>query len=305
MRAIWSFWSKPFAARGHEVWLSEKHHLFTWALSVMTARRHYPSTALYTDDAGARLLVDGIGLEFDHVSTVLNGLDDHDADWWALGKLYAYHLQTEPFVHIDNDVFLWQPLSPDPASLAVLAQNPEYFVPGHSYYQPEVFDHAIGAGTNGWLPIEWQWYRAHAPSSRADSCGVLGGNRVDFIRHYAAQAIRLIEESGNQALLRGLDGKVGHNILFEQYLLAACVEYHRNCAHSQYHNVSISYVFSSLEEAFDQETATRLGYTHLVANAKRNPELANRVEARLARDYPAQYEKCMGCAGCRAMPESG
>jgi hypothetical protein len=45
MRAVWSFWSKPFVLRGHEVWLSEQHHLFSWALSVMTARRHYRTTA--------------------------------------------------------------------------------------------------------------------------------------------------------------------------------------------------------------------------------------------------------------------
>jgi hypothetical protein len=293
MRAVWSFWSKPFALRGHEVWLSKEHHLFSWALSVMTARRHYRTTVLYTDDAGARLLVDGIGLEFDHVSTAMNELRDHDPDWWALGKIYAYRSQTEPFVHIDNDVFLWRPLSPDPAIVAVLAQNPEYFVPGRSYYQPEVFEHAIGVAENGWLPVEWQWYRAGGPVSRADCCGILGGNRVDFIRHYAAQAIRLMEHPVNRSLLRGVHDKVGHNILFEQYLLAACIEYHRNNARSPYRDVAISYVFASIDDAFDPGRAERVGFTHLIADAKRNPHLAHRVEARLARDYPAQYRRCI------------
>jgi hypothetical protein len=292
MRAVWSFWSKPFAARGHEVWLSEKHHLLAWALSVMTAQRHYRTTALLTDDAGARLLVDGIGLKFDHLSTAMNELRDHDPDWWALGKMYAYRSQTEPFVHIDNDVFLWRPLSPDPASAAVLAQNPEYFLPGRSYYRPEVFEHALAAAADGWLPVEWQWYRAGA-GSRADCCGVFGGNRLDFIRHYAAQAIRLIEHPINRSLLRGLHDKVGHNILFEQFLLAACVEYHRNNPQSLYCGVTMSYVFASLEEAFDPGRAERAGFTHLIADAKRNPHLADRVEARLARDHPAQYRRCI------------
>src|SRR5262249_42856235 len=119
-RAVWSYWSKPYEARRHEPWPSERHHLLSWVLSTMTARRHYGETTLCTDDAGARLLVDGIGLEFEHVSTALNALHVSNPDWWALGKLYAYRMQTEPFVHIDSDVFLWRPLSPDPASVPLL-----------------------------------------------------------------------------------------------------------------------------------------------------------------------------------------
>jgi len=71
------------------------------------------------------MLVDGIGLEFDRVSTSLNALDAHDPGWWALGKLYTYRAQREPFVHLDNDVFLWRPLPERLASAPLLAQNPE------------------------------------------------------------------------------------------------------------------------------------------------------------------------------------
>jgi hypothetical protein len=292
MRAVWSFWSKPFAALRHSAWLSEKHHLLAWVLSTMTARLHYPATALYTDDAGARLLIDGIGLEFDHVSTALNALNAQDPEWWALGKLYSYSLQTDPFVHIDNDVFLWHPLSPDPGSVAVLAQNPEYLSAGHFYYRPEAFEKNIASG-GGWLPVEWRWYRINHLDQRGDCCGVFGGSRVDFIQHYATQAIRLMEEPRNRAVWYGVPDKSEHNLLFEQYLLAACLEYHRNSAQSPYRDVVISYVFSSAEEAFNSDVATRLGYTHLLCGAKRDPQLANRVEARVAKDHPAQYRRCI------------
>jgi hypothetical protein len=33
-----------------------------------------------------------------------NWLDDK---YWSLAKMYVYKLQKEPFIHIDNDVFLW------------------------------------------------------------------------------------------------------------------------------------------------------------------------------------------------------
>jgi Family of unknown function (DUF6734) len=77
-----------------------------WRRSTDCARHHYPRTALVTDD-DARLLVDGLGLEFDSVSLALNELAGHDPSWWTAGKLVAISEQDEPFVHLDTDVFLW------------------------------------------------------------------------------------------------------------------------------------------------------------------------------------------------------
>ena len=122
---------------------------------------------------------------------------------------------------------------------------------------------------------------------------MFGGQRDDFIRHYAAQAIRLIEHAPNQAGWGRLTDKIGHNILFEQYLLGACVDYHRARGNSPYRGIDIDYVFTSLDQAFDPTIAAQVGYTHLIANAKRNPVLANRLEARVARHHPAHYQRCI------------
>src|SRR5262245_5668599 len=125
MRTVWSFWSRPHYADSHRMWISEKHHLLAWVLSVETARQHYPDTVLYTDSDGARLLVDALSLPFRCVSTTLDALADRDVAWWNLGKLCAYRAQEEPFLHIDSDVFLWRPLPAETAAGAVIVQNPE------------------------------------------------------------------------------------------------------------------------------------------------------------------------------------
>ena len=293
MRAVWSFWSKPFGAHRNRVWASEKHHLLSWILSTETAKRHYRPAVLHTDSAGARMLVDGLGLEFDAVHTNLKAIGGADPDWWALGKLYTYRAQTDPFVHIDNDVFLWRPLPHELESAPVFAQNAEPFVPGQSFYQPEAIEYALGAAARRWLPPAWQWYRTSGIDSRGECCGVFGGNRVDFIRDYAAQAIRLIEDAGNRKALHALADKRVHMVVVEQYLLAACIEYCRAHANSPFHDVEIRYLFGSIDEAFDSDTAARLGYTHLIADAKRDPELAQRLEARVAREYPGHYDCCL------------
>lgn len=291
MRAVWSFWSKPYQLGRDRIWTSDKHHLLSWVLSVQTAMKHYRPAALYTDDAGARLLVDGAGLEFDEVHTTLNALADHDPGWWALGKLYAYRQQA-PFVHIDSDVFLWKRLRADLESAPLLAQNPDHFVLGRSYYRPDVFEAAIDRQWDGWLPREWVWYRHSGLPQRAESCGILGGNRVDFLHHYADRAISLMEHPGNRAAWDQISDKVSHNILFEQYLLAACVEHHRHHPDSPFHDVSIEYVFPSAGHAFSQRAAAEAGYTHLIASSKRNPKIAAALEARVAADYPESYERC-------------
>lgn len=296
MRAIWSFWSAPFFRHHHRAWSSPRHHLFAWVLSVETARRHCAPLALYTDDAGARLLVDDLGLAFDELHTSLNALDGVNPEWWALGKLHAYGAQDEPFVHVDNDVFLWEPLPDHLQRAPLLAQNPEPFIVGESYYRPELFDAGLTRrGT--WLPPEWRWARRRGGMQRAECCGIFGGTRTDFIRHYTTRAIDLVMHPGNAAALAQLDDKIGHNILFEQYLLGACIDYHRARQESPFADIDIAYLFESIDEAFDEEAAARAGYTHLIADAKRNPELADRLEARVKRDYPSQYARVLDACG--------
>jgi hypothetical protein len=290
-RAVWSFWSRPFQARHHQVWASEKHHLLAWILSVETARQHYPETALVTDQAGAALLVEGLGLAFDHVSTELDALEAADPDWWVLGKLCAYRAQTEPFVHLDSDVFLWKRL-PDPMNTApVLAQNSEHFPFVGSWYRPEAFDVAVRA-TRGWLPPEWTWYVAQR-WGEALCCGILGGTDIGFINHYADTAVKIIEHPANQTAWRLLGFKIGDNILFEQYFLSACVAYHANHEASPFHGVYAHCLFGSAGDAFNPDRAAEAGYTHLIGGAKQNEALAARLEARVARDYPRHYRRCL------------
>lgn len=293
MRSVWSLWSKPFKAHRQLAWPSQRHYLFAWVLSVMTAKEHYPDTSLITDDEGARMLIDGIGLEFKHVSTELNDLRDHDPGWWAIGKLYAYRIQKEPFVHIDNDVFLWKRLPQRMEYAPLFAQNPEYFSGEMSCYRPQEFESAINNVHNGWIPEEWKWYRLSGMAQKGICCGILGGNRLDFINHYAETAINLIENPHNRRGWVHLHEKIGNNILFEQYLLSACSEYHRNKAGSPYRDIHIEYLFSSGEDAYVPNNAAQAGYTHLIGDAKKNEYIAYRLEQRVLRDHPEYYRRCI------------
>ena len=288
MRAVWSFWTKPFEAHDHRRWLSRRQYLLSWILSFGSISKHYPQTALFTDDDGARLLIDQLQLPFVEVSTELNKLAHHDPGFWTMGKLYTYRVQKEPFIHFDNDLFLFKPLPEELASAPVLAQNPE----PECIYKPESLEASLSEAGSVWLPAEWVWYRVAGSRTGGDCAGIFGGNRVDFIKHFSEQAIKLVEHPDNQRGWESLE-KFVPMIWVEQYLLPACIDYHRQQASSPFHDIEIRYLFDSMTHAFQSDRAEQLGFTHCLGDAKLNKELAARIEARVKRDYPEHYERCL------------
>ncbi len=304
MRAVWSFWSKPFQAYKGRIWREPHHHLLAWGLSLRLAREHYPETVLVTDSAGKALLVDRLGLEFSEISTELDCLRDADPGWWALGKLVAYSVQDRPFVHLDTDVFLWRTLPAWLTAAPVFAQCPEHHSLEHAWCGPGNIE-SLFARYGQPLPAEWEWYSSRGgPTFREENCGILGANRIDFIRYYAQVAIRMTLDPGHAALWADLPEKSGFNMLIEQYLLAACLDYHRFHPQSPYRGVTIRYLFPSWAEAFNASAAARAGYTHLLGDAKTHPGVTARLEHRVAEIDPAFYRHCQRVAANAAEMEA-
>lgn len=286
MKAVWSYWSHPVRYYNKSAWMSEKHHMLGWILSLETARQNFERTELYTDDEGASLLIDTMGLEFDYVSTSLNGLEYINPEFWALGKVYTYKMQQSPFVHIDSDVFIWNDFPSEMKSAPLIVQNPEHFRIGTgSWYHPEKFDEI--KNSDGWLPKELEWYRNHSMDQRAECCGIFGGNNLEFIQYYAENSIRLVEDNSDVWKRLG-----GDNILVEQYLLTALIEYHRSHP-SEFNDLLVWSIFGSSDDAFNAEWARKRGYSHLIGGAKKNKNLLDQLEERVKFYYPDQYEHCI------------
>jgi hypothetical protein len=295
MRAVWSFWSKPFyAGRGHS-WHRPLHHLLAWGLSLRLARRHYPETVLVTDHGGKALLVDQLGLSFTHVCLELDRIDSANSGWWALGKLIAYSLQDAPFLHLDADVFLWKPLPERVVNAPVFAQCPEHGHSADEWCGPLETENAF-ADHGLALPDEWVWSRARGGRFfREENCGIVGGRRVDFLRYYANLAVDLVLRPANApAWERFLcSDKELYNMIVEQFLLAACVDFHRYHPESPFAGIDIRYLFPSFDDAFQPASAARAGFTHLLGHTKANAAVARRLEDRVRREDPAFYRHCM------------
>ena len=161
------------------------------------------------------------------------------------------------------------------------------------FYQPQEFIAFVQSIKGGWLPEELVWFYRNFSAQRAECCGIFGGNDLNFIHYYANTGLKLIEHWDNHTAWSQLENKTVHMVLVEQYLLSACIEFHRHQSDSPFANVQMDYLFQSVEEAFDPLRSQTAGYTHLIGDSKRDPDLAERLEKRVARDYPKTYERCL------------
>jgi hypothetical protein len=291
MRAVWSFWSKPYLAGTGGAWPSPLHHLLAWGLSVRLGRAHYPQTSLVTDSFGAALLVDGLGLPFGSVSTALDCLDDADPALWMAGKLVTYGLQDAPFVHLDTDVFLWRALPAWLVAAPVFAQHLDEFGVTADC-GPRVIESAFGAAGLA-LPVEWQWFRSLFALRYVEAnLGIFGGTDIAFIRYYAALALDLALNPAHAAAWASIERRFYMNPTVEQFVFTACAQYHRFAPTSPYRGLHARYLFPTGAQAYDAEHARRVGYTHLLGPAKQHPVASARLLARMRSEDPGFYARC-------------
>ena len=84
---------------------NSKLYWYTWIRSLFSFLEQGHTVELVTDDIGKALLVDKLGLPYSKINLCLNEINPTTKYCWAIGKLKAYSIQNEPFLHFDNDAF--------------------------------------------------------------------------------------------------------------------------------------------------------------------------------------------------------
>jgi hypothetical protein len=138
----------------------------------------------------------------------LDSLDLYNPDWWALGKIYAFHIQETPFIHVDGDVFIWEKFPERLEKSGLIAQNLEF---GFPIYQ-EVFTALTQSGS--YMPPVILDNYAHNQGFHAYNAGIIGGNDMVFFKEFSTEALLFIERnSGTSELGSGMI-----NAFYEQHL---------------------------------------------------------------------------------------
>lgn len=267
MKIIQSFWSKPYLQgnttnielRGKGGWLHEKVFKQSILLSFFTINKHHGEVHLITDDLGKSILIDELKIPYSSVSLELNQLHNFDHRLWAIGKLLAYSLQSEPFLHIDNDVFLYKPLPENLFKSDVYVQNLDK---NASYYASV---HNCARALIDELPPFLNEYLTNGGLlNEAYGCnaGIIGGKNLGVFKTLKKVAFELVNRI-NLSEERNDFGLI--NVFLEQSTLYAL-------AHNR--KLEIGTLFPEMNEEFDQvlsfERVPECGYIHVVGKAKRN-----------------------------------
>lgn len=244
MKVVFSQWSAPRAMTFD--------HRVIFALSALMASQLCPTVELITDSIGARL-VDRLRLPFSEVRTALDGFNAPTTAW-AAGKLKAYSLQDTPFLHLDQDVFLFQPLPAEVWKSPIVAQNFE----GLNMYLRAL-------RTTPAFHVEQ--FTLHRDKWAAYNAGVLGGTDVAFLRDYADRALHAIRENPEFHPL-------SMTVYEQAWLARAAADAGKQVT------VLLDY----------PEKAEEIGYSHLM-DCKRSGSCMLRVRDRLKRLDPDLYER--------------
>ncbi|MEL6538846.1 MAG: DUF6734 family protein [Bacteroidota bacterium] len=287
LKIVHSYWTKPNLKDGDTNtwdrkaggWVDKKFNYMSWALSCLQFREYYDQVELVTDQAGAALLIDKLGLPYTRVQVILDELNDYHPDLWAMGKLLAYRAQEEPFIHADGDIFVWGAFGQRIEEASLVAQHLEDDYPFYRDVLAEIDEHF------DYVPevIAQRWQQGHIKASNA---GVFGGNQLEFFQDYTAEALKFIDRNLEHV------GKVTtglFNCIYEQFLFHAMAE--QQDIPVQYYTKNIDHQFKGLVQFDGVPTKTK--YIHPVGFYKKFSKIGNHLAYRLRKDHPEYYFRIM------------
>lgn len=123
-----SLWTKPCVDGKAHGYSSMKAMAESIVLSANVIKKHYTEIHFYTDKKGYELITPYLDqLPFTKIEVCMDDINWLDDNYWSLGKMYVYSLQKEPFIHIDNDVFIWEKFTDELLSGDFMFQEIEQF----------------------------------------------------------------------------------------------------------------------------------------------------------------------------------
>lgn len=278
MKIIQSFWTGKRTDLSHSYgWLSNSYHYLSWILSCNQLRKFYNEVELFTDQFGYTILIEQLKLPYTNVHVVLDELNKYDDNLWALAKIKAYSLMNEPFLHVDGDVFIFEPFNEKLLASSIITQNiettSEYYWNMWSKIRPELH----------FIP-ESMFDYDNQNHNKAYNMGIFGGQDISFIKKYADSSFDFVDR--NMESLSNINA-YNFNIFFEQVLLYELanrykvkVDYliHEDIGDNEYHG------FGNFEEVPDERR-----YLHLLGFYKRQDMICNKMSIYVQKYYPEFY----------------
>lgn len=280
MQIIQSFWTGNSSDLSKRYgWGSPIYNYLSWTLSCNQLRKYYDDVTLITDESGYDILIKKLHLPYTNVIVALDELNRYNPYLWALGKIKSYSMMTEPFIHVDGDVFIWSNLEKEVTKKNIFVQNKEWAT---NYY------------LSMWENIKPQL--SYIPECLIDfdsgkefgsyNMGIFGGNDLEFIREYSQEAFYFVDK--NYDNIKDLSTN-NLNIFFEQILLFGLAKKYNKDIGTYMRKEFMDNDYSGLAD-FDG-VPDRSNYIHLIGPYKKNDLICNKLNSYVLRFYPEYYER--------------
>lgn len=280
MKIVQSYWSKPSGENSN--WAHKDTHYYSWALSCLKLKQYYDKVELVTDKAGEDLLINKLKLPYDSVRIVLDDLNEYDPLFWALGKIYAYSIQKEPFIHVDGDVYIWDKFPANIEYASLIAQHEE-----NNYEFANMYYEGIMQANSFSLPEAIIAFRKEVTKNMMQAnAGILGGNDIKFIHHFCQEAFRMVDE--NKGIAHTIKYPGMFNTIFEQYLFY-CMAYTENKNITYLFNEKINSEFKELVQFNDVPYKTH--FIHLLSFYKNHISFNHQIIKHLWYEFPEYYNR--------------
>lgn len=300
MKIIHSFWSKPAFHNNQEYhnsrkfggWINFRYFLISQFFSCLTFRKHHQSIDLYTDTEGYDLFINDLKLPYSNVSLLLNKLSNENHKLWILGKLLVIKNQHEPFIHVDNDVYIWESLLQSSSHDFIVAQS--------ELPTPDVYKTTLREVQDNFKDVPNSLMNVRDTIANV---GVIGGNCIDFFQDFCETSERLIQKN-----IDNLD-KVnigGLNQIIEEYLFSSMVIERE---------LPIKYIVNTSSYKAPMASVLRFNmvpfvdkYIHLLGIAKQNYYACEQLELRAKYEFPEHFNNYMEIVtdkyqGLQSLPE--
>tara|TARA_R110002049_G_scaffold65035_1_gene170966 strand:+ start:99402 stop:100688 length:1287 start_codon:yes stop_codon:yes gene_type:complete len=298
MDIIQSFWSKPAFHENQNFknnrkfggWLEYKYFLMSNCLSFLTLNKYHSKVKLYTDSKGYDIFINQLGLPYHDVSLVLDELKNEDHRLWVLGKLKTIALQEKPFIHVDNDIYIWDALP--------VKNETDYLIAQSKHPVPKTYQDSLLEVNKHFVNVPKQLKKNVFEYENIVNIGLLGGNDISFFQNYCTKAYSFLEV--NKSNLEKIN--IGSfNQILDEFFISCLLNERKN----------VCYYIDSSKESVAYDSVLRFHlvpiidkYIHLVGFAKQNKFACQQLELRLKYEFPDAHKKVISVLQSSGLAEN-
>jgi hypothetical protein len=252
--------------------LTFRDMLGSTVLAMLTANKHFSKVEFVTNKFGEKI-VEVLKIPVS-VSLKLEEMNEVSPYFWAYAKILATSSQNEPFVHIDNDAYLFSGLPQRMKNADIVFQSKEFMDrPGYGWY--DVLKPC-------WKDAPVKPKDIVSVTDYAYNCGICGGNNIDFFKLHRKVSSEYIFAPENQTLFfeKHKEVLIHQNLFHEQYFIASLIK-----------SLKLRNKVEVFADNIEGINTNGISYCHLWGLSKRNHKNINKMWARLNKDFPVYYNK--------------